>query len=310
LSSVVKPRALHAGDRIGICAPAGPVDLERLQRGAAELRALGFDVLVPEGIGARTAFTAGSIERRLAELHRLFADDSVAGIVCARGGAGAGWLLERLDADLLRSHPKPFVGYSDVTFLHLYFARLGMASVHGPMAAWELADGSYDKASFRHALTGEGTPYASEPDDLEPLRKGEAEGVLRGGCLSILAAASGTPWALDTKRSDTILFLEDVDERPFRLDRMLLQLRASGAFDGVRGVVFGDMRGCSPKIQEDHRLEDVLLQALDGLDVPIALGLSSGHAAGPAVTLPLGVRARLFCGGEEARFDVLEPGVA
>src|SRR6185295_10627268 len=130
-----------------------------------------------------------------------------------------------------------------------------------------------EKASFRHGLTGEGAPYSSEPDDLEPLRKGEAEGVLRGGCLAILAAASGTAWALDTARADTILFLEDVDERPFRIDRMLLQLRASGAFDGVRGVVFGDMRGCSPKIQEDHRLEDVLLRALDGLQVPIALGL-------------------------------------
>ncbi len=306
----MKPRALRPGDRIGICAPAGPVDLERLERGAAELRVLGFDVLVPAGIEARTGFTAGTIERRLAELHRLFADEAVAGIICARGGAGAGWLLDKLNAELLRAHPKPFVGYSDVTFLHLYLARLGMASVHGPMAAWELADGSYDKASFRHALTGEGAPYSSEPGDLEPLRKGEAEGVLRGGCLSILAAACGTPWGLETAPSDTILFLEDVDERPYRIDRMLLQLRRAGALDGVRGVVFGDMRGCSPKLQEDHHLEDVLLQALDGLDVPIALGLSSGHAAGPAVTFPLGVRALLACGGEEARFEVLEPGVA
>ena len=306
----MKPRALRPGDRIGICAPAGPVDLERLERGAAALRALGFEVLVPEGIGARTGFTAGRVERRLAELHRLFADEAVAAIVCARGGAGAGWLLDKLDAQLLRSHPKLLVGYSDVTFLHLYLARLGLSSVHGPMAAWELADGSYHEASFRHALTGEGAPYSSEPEDLEPLRKGEAEGVLRGGCLSILAAASGTPWALDTTASDTILFLEDVDERPYRIDRMLWQLRRSGALAGVRGIVFGDMRGCSPKLQEDHRLQDVLLQCFDGLDVPIALGLSSGHAAGPAVTLPLGVRARLACGGEEARFEVLEPGVA
>jgi len=305
----VKPRALRPGDRIGICAPAGPVDMERLERGAAELRALGFEVLVPEGIEARTGFTAGRLERRLDELHRLFADQAVAGIVCARGGAGAGGLLDRLDADRLRSHPKPFVGYSDVTFLHLYLARLRLASVHGPMAARELADGSYDQASFRHALTGEGAPYSSEPDDLEPLRRGRAEGVLRGGCLSILAAAAGTPWALDTAGSDTILFLEDVDERPYRIDRMLFQLRRSGALEGVRGVVFGDMRGCSPKIHEDYRLEDVLLQALDGLEAPIALGLSSGHAANPAVSLPLGARARLAC-GEDARFEVLEPGVA
>ena len=271
-----------------------------------ELRSLGFDVLVPEGIDARTGFTAGTRERRLEELHRLIADDSVAAIVAARGGAGAGGLLERLDPGLVRAHPKPFVGYSDLTFLHLYLGRLGLPTLHGPMAARELADGSYDRASFLHGLTGEGEPWRSEAGDLEPLRGGEAEGVLRGGCLSILAAAAGTPWAVDTAGEDTVLFLEDVDERPFRIDRMLLQLRASGALRGVRGVVFGDMRGCSPKLTEDYRLEDVLLRGLAGLDGPVALGLSSGHTASPLVTLPLGARVRLRC-GEEALFEVLEP---
>lgn len=303
--SLARPRALRPGDRVGLCAPAGPVDGDRLARGAAELRSLGFDVQVPEGIGERTGFTAGSARRRTDELLRLFADESVAAIVCARGGAGAGQLLRHLDPELLRAHAKTLLGYSDITFLHLYLGRLGVGSLYGPMAATQLADGSYDRASLRHGLTGEGTPYATAADDLAPLRAGEGEGVLRGGCLSILAAAAGTPWALAPDGEDTILFLEDVDERPYRIDRMLLQLRSSGAFAGVRGVVFGDMPGCAPRMAEDYALEDVLREALDGLGVPVALGLSSGHTASPAVTLPLGVRARLSC-GEDARFEVLE----
>jgi muramoyltetrapeptide carboxypeptidase len=133
--------------------------------------------------------------------------------------------------------------------------------------------------------------------------------VLRGGCLSILAAAAGTPWALAPDKEDTILFLEDVDERPYRIDRMLLQLRESGALAGVRGVVFGDMKGCAPRFDESYRLEEVLLDALEGLEVPVALGLSSGHTASPAVTLPLGVKARLRC-GERASFEVLEAAVS
>jgi len=140
------------------------------------------------------------------------------------------------------------------------------------------------------------------------LAEGTAEGVLRGGCLSLLAAAAGTPWALRSL-DETILFVEDVDEKPYRIDRLLRQLRASGALQGVTGVVFGDMKGCAPGFDEDYALEDVLLEALAGLDVPIALGLSSGHTTLPNVTLPLGVRARPECGNGEARFAVLEAPV-
>jgi muramoyltetrapeptide carboxypeptidase len=306
---VIRPRALRPGDLIGLAAPAGSVDERQLRRGAAELESMGFAVSIPAGLFERRGFTAGSLERRLDELHRLYADEGVSAIWCARGGAGAGRLLWRLDENIVRSHPKPLVGYSDITYLHLYLARLGMVALHGPMAAREMAHATYDRPSLWHALTGEGAPYVSAEDDLEPLRRGTGEGVLRGGCLSILAAAAGTPWALAPDGEDTILFLEDVDERPYRIDRMLLQLRESGALAGVRGVVFGDMKGCAPRLDESYRLEDVLLESLDGLDVPVALGLSSGHTSSPAVTLPLGVRARLVC-GERASFEVLEPAVA
>jgi muramoyltetrapeptide carboxypeptidase len=306
--SVIKPRAWRPGDVIGVCAPAGPVDEGRLERGVAELSGMGFEVRLSPGVRARSGFTAGPAVDRLRDLHALLADDAVAGIVCARGGAGSGWLLPGLDAALVRRGAKLLVGYSDITLLHLYYDRLGLASLHGPMVAWELAAGAYDRDSFRWAVSGEGAPYATAPDDLLPLRSGEAEGVVRGGCLSLLAAAAGTPWALDPP-DDTLLFVEEVDEAPYRIDRLLFQLRESGALRRVKGVVFGDMKGCSPPVSADYDLTDVIGRALEGLDIPIALGLSSGHTSNPFVSLPLGVRARLDC-GEECRFAYLEAGVA
>jgi muramoyltetrapeptide carboxypeptidase len=307
-----KPRALRPGDIVGVAAPAGPVDEARLHAGVAELERLGFAARVADGVLERRGFTAGTVDTRIQQLHDLLADDSVAAIVCARGGAGVMQLLPHLDRDLLERNPKLLVGYSDITLLHLEMERLGIASLHGPMVARELADGddAYDRASLWHALTGAGAPYASHPDDLVSLAAGKGEGVLRGGCLSLLAAAAGTPWALRTTDEPTLLFVEDVDEKPYRVDRMLRQLRASGALQGVTGVVFGDMKGCTPGFDEDYSLEDVLLEALAGLDVPLALGLSSGHTTLPNVTLPLGVRARLECGNEAASLAVLEPAVA
>jgi muramoyltetrapeptide carboxypeptidase len=265
---------------------------------------------VPDGLFARTGFTAGSAERRAAELTRLFEDPEVRAIVCARGGAGALGVLDHLDPQTAALNPKPFVGYSDATALHLWLARAPLVSVHGPMAGRGLHGSAYDRASLLAALCGEGALYATVPDDLETLREGEAEGILRGGCLSILAAAAGTPWALVPDPEGTLLFLEDVRERPFRLDRMLTQLRLSGAFAGVRGVVFGEMKGCAPEASASFTLQDVLRDALRGLDVPVALGLSSGHANGPIVSLPLGVRARLSCAASAARFEVLEAAVS
>jgi len=307
---MIRPRALRPGDLVGVCAPAGALDPERLARGVAELTTLGLRVRVTPGTTGRQFFTSGSAAARRDELQGLFADDEVSAIVCARGGAGAGALLPLLDPALLRSHPKALVGCSDITFLHLFLDRLEVGSVHGPMVAGDLADGSYDRGSLRHALFGEGEPYHSEADDLAPLRGGEGEGILKGGCLSILASAAGTPWALHPAREGTLLFVEDVTERPYRIDRMLRQLRQAGALAGLRGIVFGDMRGCSPKLDEGYSLEAVILDALEGIGVPVALGLSSGHAANPAVSLPLGARARLSCADSSARFEVLEPATS
>jgi len=307
---MIRPRPLKPGDLVGVCAPAGAVDQELLAQGVAQIEGLGLRVRVTPGNAGRQFFTSGTAVSRRDEIQALLADDEVAAVVCARGGAGAGALLPLLDPSLVRAHPKWLLGWSDITFLHLFLDRLGISSLHGPMAAGDLGRGSYDASSLRHALFGEGEPYSTDAEDLAPLREGTGEGVLKGGCLSILASAAGTPWALEPAREGTVLFIEDVHERPFRIDRMLRQLRQAGAFAGLRGIVFGDMQGCSPKLDEGYTLEAVILEALEGLNVPVALGLSSGHTTSPAVTLPLGARARLSCTPSLARFEVLEPASA
>jgi muramoyltetrapeptide carboxypeptidase len=172
-----------------------------------------------------------------------------------------------------------------------------------------MGEDRFDRQSLLWALSGEGDPVVADGgEEIWTLREGQAEGRLVGGCLSILAAAAGTPWALRTEGEEVILFVEDVDEAPFRIDRMLMQLRLSGALAGVRGVVFGDMKGCAAPHDAGYTLEEALLHALEGLDVPVAMGLSSGHTASPMVSLPLGVRARLTCAAD-ARLEILEAAV-
>jgi muramoyltetrapeptide carboxypeptidase len=303
--SLIRPSRLAPGARAGVCAPAGPVDPDRFERGLAALRELGFDVRVTPGARGRRRFHSGPLEQRAAELQSLLDDPTIDAVFFARGGAGSFGLLRQIDLTGYRRRPKPVVGYSDLTFVHLLLQRAGYAGFHGPLVAIDLAEpAGVDEPSLRAALFG-GAPYASEPDEIEPLRAGEAEGVLLGGCLSILASACGTPWALAPEQ-DTILFLEDLDEPPYRIERMLTQLLHAGAFERVRGIVLGDFKGCSPRLDEGYSLEDVILETLAALEVPIALGLSSGHTSNPNVTLPLGVRSRLECREGSARFEVLE----
>lgn len=305
--SLRKPKALRRGDLVGVCAPSGAVDATRLAEGVRALEKLGLRVRVPPGLPeARDLFMAGGVTRRVDELHALLDDPDVAAIVCARGGAGALQLLPALDLAARAARPKVFVGYSDITPLQLALQRLGWVTFHGPMLARDFGDGLADLDSFRAAVM-RGAPQAFEGEPLRPLRPGAAQGVLRGGCLTLLASLCGTPWA-PRFDDDTLLFIEDWDEPPYRLERLLWQLRAAGAFERPRGVVFGEMQRCAAPAGLPYHLEDVLLRALDGLDAPIAIGLPSGHTTRPNLTLPLGVAARLTC-GETARLELPEPGV-
>lgn len=306
----LRPRALGPGDWIGVVAASGVVDAAKLAAGVAALEGLGFRVRVDPGALERKLFSAGSAARRAAALHALFTDPEVKGVVCARGGAGAIELLDHLEPDLFRSNPKVFVGYSDATLLHAFLNRLGMITFHGPMAAAELATGGYDAASLMRALSGGEAPWVVDAEGTRALRAGDARGRLRGGCLSLLAAAAGTGWeAHPPKAEATLLLIEDADEPPYKIHRMLTQLRSSGALDGVTGIVLGEMRGCAPGPDAGYTLDDVLGDALDGFRGPVAVGLPCGHSSTPMLTLPLGARVRLTSGAE-VRLEVEEPWLA
>ena len=307
--SWTRPKALRAGDTVGVIAPAGHVDPDALDRGVDALRSFGFRVVEGKAVRSRRRFAAGSVDERVRDLQAFWDDDRIAGIVCARGGAGGGWVAEKLDAKAMAARPKVFMGYSDITFFHSLLNGHGLVTFHGPMVAkHDFADGLVDEASFRAAVAGEGAPYETVPAAMRVLRPGTAEGRLQGGCLSILAAGAGTPFALRPDPAGTILFLEDLYEAPYRIDRYLMQLRRSGALAGVRGIVFGEMLECRPPDGADYTLDEVILDSLSDLDVPVAIGLTSGHTSKPNITLPFGVRARLHC-GDDARLEILEASV-
>lgn len=291
------PAALQAGDTVGIVAPSSGFRRDDLEAGVAELLRLGYQPFYLPSLCERELYFAGSVERRVNELHEMFARPEVKAILCARGGYGCNYLLPHLDLDLIRAHPKIFVGCSDVTTLLTWFCDAAhLVAFHGPMAAGDLArPGGFDESSWITALSA-GAPYQREfgAEEVEPLREGIAEGMLYGGCLSLLCASLGTPYEIRTE--GTILFIEDRAERPYRIDRMLMQLKLAGKFEGVKGIVFGEMIDCGEPGALDYTLQQVIMRILRELRIPIAFGLKSGHVSSGSITLPFGVPARLSVG--------------
>lgn len=292
---MLKPRALAPGDRIAVVAPGSPFARDEFELGLAELRSLGFDPVYDEDVFAREDYVAGPAALRAAAWMRAWTDPAIAALVAARGGYGSVQLLPFLDVDAVRRTPKAFIGYSDNTSLlsWLTFA-CGISAFHGPMIEGRFARGAdgYDRDTFDRCLCR--TVPAGEITDgrLEVVRAGEVEGVLTGGTLTLLAASLGTPYAF-APPSGCILFLEDVAERPYRLDRMLTQLRLAGVLDRASALVFGEMRNCDePDGSTTSRA--VAARFAREFDGPVLFGLPSGHTSGPTLTLPFGVRARVL----------------
>ena len=232
------------------------------------------------------------MEERLLDLHAAFADPNIRAIICSRGGYGSNYLLERLDLDLIRANPKPLLGYSDMTCIQTWLLdQVGLPAFHAPMAAadFSLKDG-VDQASLLAALSGEQWSVGKTAG-LRILRPGKATGVLYGGCLTLLAASLGTRYA--PKTEGKLLFLEDLAVRPYQLDRLLRQMILAGKFDGVVGVVFGEMCNCIAPEQKPEVLDEMILRVLDRVDGPIAIGLRSGHVSRCNVTLAFGLMAEL-----------------
>jgi muramoyltetrapeptide carboxypeptidase len=293
-NSTVKPAALRPGATLAVLSPASTPKPELVHRGIAHLNSLGYKtVLSPHALDRGPLYYAGTVEDRIADLHAAFADPSIDGIICTRGGWGSAELLPHLDAALIRSNPKAFIGYSDHTSLHLWlYNEAKLITFYGPMVAADFSreDGA-DIASWQHSFHGDKGWSLGLADGLRVLRTGVAEGVLTGGCLAIFAEALGTPYAPRIE-ADSLLFLEDIGVKPFQWDRMLVHLRYSGFLERVRGIVFGDMSQCVSAEEEDY-LDRAILHALRDFDGPIAIGLRSGHVDSSNITLPLGIRARL-----------------
>jgi len=272
-----------------VVTPASAAKSELVQRGCERLRGFGYEpVVMPHALDRGPLYYAGSAAGRVADLHAAFADESIEGVICTRGGWGSAELLPLLDRELLRANPKVFVGYSDHTSLHAWFwNECGMPTFYAPMVAADWSkDNGVDERTWRAAVEGDGVWSVGADDGVKVLREGKAEGRLLGGCLSIVVEALGTPWALKIEEP-TVLFLEDIGTKPYKWDRFLQHLKFAGGLKNVRGIVFGDT-SANIEASETELLEAACLHALRDFDGPVTIGLKCGHVERENRSLPLG----------------------
>jgi len=300
---LVKPRALKPGDTVGLIAPASyTFDLWSLDDAAARVEALGLKPKFGKYVRGRRGFLSGTDDERLEDLHGMFADGNVSAVFALQGGYGTPRLLDRLDYDLVRRNPKILLGYSDITGLHLAIGRKsGLVTFHGPNMIGSLPPRTLDlvkKALFVAEPIGELT-NPDEPDPLNgecPLRTvspGAARGRIVCGNLTLVTATMGTPYEIETK--DRIVFLEDTGEAPYRIDRMLVQLRLGGKLQQAAGIVFGTCTDCGTgksSFELSLSLSEVLMEQLGTLGKPVLAGLVFGHTKEKAV-VPMGVEGEL-----------------
>lgn len=316
----IKPKRLRAGDTVGLITPSTYVsDPDRLLLAARTMEYFGLKPKFGKNVGKRAGYVGGTAQERLDDLHAAFRDPEVNAVFCVRGGYGSEHLLDRIDYDLIRRNPKVFLGYSDITALHLAIRkRTGMVTFHGPVVLSRFTD--YTQKWFRKALfeavpVGEVTnpPEANTLRPSHPLRTvrpGRARGPLVGGNLSLIATTMGTPFEIDTRGA--ILFIEDVEEQPYSMDRMLTQLRLAGKLQSAAGVVFGECNACRPSdyqpaFESTFSLGEVVDNILGELNIPVLAGLTIGHTD-DQLTLPEGVVALLDASGQ--RLVIEEAAVA
>ncbi len=289
-----KVKALRPGSTLGVVAPASDVSEESVRQGATELERLGFRVVLTDSLYSRHHYFAGLHTDRARQFMNFFEDPRIDGVVCARGGYGSVHLLHLLDPESIRRASKALIGYSDITVLLQFLEQqCSLVCFHGPMLAREFALGetAYDKQVFLDVLGSTQPGLEINCSHGITLRGGKSRGPLTGGCLSLLTASLGTSYEFQTKGK--ILFLEDVNTKPYQIDRMLMQLKLAGKFETVRGVLWGEMLGCVQGPQQDYRLPDIVMEILQEYNFPILYGVKSGHTSSRALTLPFGVEVEL-----------------
>lgn len=310
---ILKPRKLKKGDLIGIVSPASPIaDSTKIGRGVRYLESLGYRVTVGEHAGKTFGYLAGTDDERAADLHSMFSNKHVKAIIAVRGGYGTPRLLRLLNYQLILRNPKILVGFSDLTALQLaLWKKCRLTTFHGPMLGVDMADpmDPFTEESFWQAVTTTSrTGKISLPDGttLSAIIPGTATGRLLGGNLSLLVSVTGTPYVPDF--AGAIIFLEEIGEEPYRVDRMLTQLRNAGVFSRANGLLGGQFTDCSPKdpAQPSLTIEDVLAETGLSLAKPFLSNLPFGHIP-TKLTFPVGIRVRLDAGAHSVEY--LEPAV-
>lgn len=295
--AIIKPQALKPGDTIGIAAPASPFDREAFEQGVSAIESMGYQVEIPEDVFAREGYLAGSDRERAALLMRLFEDESIKAVFCARGGFGSMRLLALLDFDTVSVWPKIFLGYSDITtLLTALYKECSMVTFHGPLVT-TLRNHCKETARALINALGSGKPLVFKPHKPVVLNRGNGSGPVVGGNLTNLCHLMGTPF--EPSFDKHLLFLEDRGEAPYRIDRMLSHLSLGGLLEGVAGVILGSFQDCGA-IEDIHR---IVKEAFRGTDIPILAGFDFGHGT-PNLTVPIGLQAELD--SEEGSLRFLE----
>jgi muramoyltetrapeptide carboxypeptidase len=306
---MLKPRALEPGSRLAVVAPASPFTREEFDQGIAELRRLGFSPVYDDSVFTRAKYVAGQPAARADAIRRALADPTIAGLIAVRGGYGSAQILPLLNPDEVRRARKPFVGYSDITSLLAFVSTTcGLVAFHGPTVAGRLGRGivAYDPASFINSLCRREPLGELTTEAVETIRTGEAAGPLFGGTLAQLVASLGTPFSFSPPPG-YVLFLDEINERPYRVDRMITQLRQAGLLANAAAIVVGELPGCDEPTG-DPTARSVVADLFGDFPGPVLIGFPSGHTAGPAMTLPLGVACRVV-GDRRPRLVIEEAAV-
>ena len=296
---IIKPKRLLKGDLIGVISPASTSeDIIKFENGVRYLEKNGYRVEVGKNVGRYHGYLAGDDNLRLNDLHYMFSKKEVKAIICVRGGYGSPRLLDKIDYKLIRNNPKIFVGYSDVTALNMaFFHKTGLITFNGPMVSVDFGDeiSSFTEDNFWEILTSNkklGRVKLPNDDKLFQLAKGSDTGRIIGGNLSLLASLQGTDYFPNIK--DKILFLEDVGELPFRIDRMLNQLRLSNVFNQIKGIILGAFIDCheTDPLKKTLTLGEVVDDYLSKLKIPVVYNFPNGHVK-DMVTIPNGIKIKL-----------------
>lgn len=290
LKDIILPPRLRKGDKIGIAAPASPFESETFNQGIEMLKQLGFEPVVPQGVFEQENYLAGSDSHRAGQLGALFSDETIRAIICARGGYGSLRILSELDFDLIRANPKVLIGFSDIsTLLSTLFQKCSLVSFHGPMVTTLAGAAEATLQALVSAVSGD-KPVTIGAKAPVVLQSGKGTGPVAGGNLTTLCHLLGTPFEPVWKGQ--ILFLEDLNEAPYRIDRMLTQLKLAGCLEGLTGVVLGSFQGCG----DQDAVYRLVMDLFDSEGLPVVGGFDIGHGLANNLTLPVGLVATLDSG--------------